>query len=231
MRPVEVVLMIRHLEQLGGRVLELGCGAGRITGYVIGLGGEVTGLDVSPGMITECRRRYPAGRFIEGDMADLSRFADDSLDVVIVGFNVLDVFSDARRRHTLREIHRVLVTDGLLIMSSHNRAYLAQVPSPAHVRRSDPLRFALDLGRVPRRIVRHRRLRALERDEPGYAIVSDGTHDFLFVHYFITPESQFAQLGEEGFAPLSCDDLDGEPLADGDRAPACPELHYVARAK
>jgi ubiquinone/menaquinone biosynthesis C-methylase UbiE len=108
LRPVEVLLLIRHREQLGGRVLELGCGAGRITGYLVALGREVTGLDVSSQMIAECRRRYPAGRFVDGDIEDLSQFADSSLDLVLAGFNVLDIFSDARRRHTLREIHRVL---------------------------------------------------------------------------------------------------------------------------
>jgi SAM-dependent methyltransferase len=231
LRPVEVMLVVRHREQLAGRVLELGCGAGRITGYLLALGREVTGLDVSPAMIAECRRRYPGGRFLEGDMADLSGFPNSSLDVVIVGFNVLDIFGDARRRQTLREIHRVLAPDGLLIMSSHNRAHLPLVPGPRHIRRSDPLRFTADLVRAPLRSVRHRRLRTLERNERGYAILSDGTHGFAFVHYFITPESQFRQLEEEGFEPLSCEDLDGEPLADGDRAPTCPELHYVARAK
>jgi SAM-dependent methyltransferase len=231
LRPVEVLLLIRHRDELVGRVLELGCGAGRITGYVTALGGEVTGLDVSPQMIAEARRRYPKGTFVEGDMADLSQFADGSLDVVIAGFNVLDVFDDERRRQTLRAVHRVLAAGGLLIMSSHNRGYLPRVVGPGHLRRSDPLRFAADLMRAPGRIGRHRRLMALERDEPGYAIVSDGSHGFTLAHYFITPESQFRQLEEEGFGPLSCEDLDGAEVGDGYLAPACPEIHYVARAK
>lgn len=231
LRPVEVLLLIRHREQLGGRVLELGCGAGRITGYLVALGREVTGLDVSPQMIAECRRRYPAGRFVEGDIEDLSQFADGSLAVVLAGFNVLDIFSDARRRQTLREIHRVLAPGGLLIMSSHNRAYLPHVPGPGHVRRSDPLRFAADLVRVPARVTRHRRLLELERDEAEYAIVSDGSHGFTLVHYFTTPESQFRQFEQEGFEPLSCQDLDGEPVGADYRAAACPELHYVAAAR
>lgn len=223
--------MVRHREELAGRVLELGCGAGRITGYLVDLGKEVTGLDVSPRMLDECRRRYPAGRFVEGNLEDLSQFAPASLDVVVAGYNVLDIFGDAQRRRTLGEIHRVLAPGGLLIMSSHNRAYLPQVQGPGHVRRADPLRIVVDLTRIPGRISRHRRLVALERDEPRYAIVSDGTGSFLMVHYYTTPESQFEQFEEEGFEPLSCDDLDGRPVSDGYRAPGCPELHYVARAK
>ena len=231
LRPVEVLLLIVHREQLAGRVLELGCGAGRITGYLVARGREVAGLDVSPAMIAECRRRYPEGRFDVGDMRDLSRFADDSLDVVIAGYNVLDVFSDALRRATLREIRRVLVPGGLIIMSSHNRAYLPRVTGPGYVRRSDPLRFAADLVRVPGRIRRHRQLVTLQRNEPDYAIVSDGSHGFTLVHYFTSAESQFRQFEQEGFAPLTCQDLDGQPLTDAYQAPSCPELHYVARAR
>jgi SAM-dependent methyltransferase len=231
LRPVEVLLMIRHRERLAGRVLELGCGAGRITGYLVALGTEVTGLDVSPRMLAECRRRYPAGRFIEGDLGDLSPFAEASLDVVVAGYNVLDIVGDAQRRRILGEIHRILTPGGLLIMSSHNRAYLPRVRGPGYVRRADPLRIAVDLTRVPGRITRHRRLVVLERDEARYAIVSDGTGDFLMVHYYTTPESQFQQFEEEGFEPLSCEDLDGRPVGGDYLAPGIPELHYVARAE
>ena len=34
LRPVEVLLLVRYQAALSGRVLELGCGAGRLTGYL-----------------------------------------------------------------------------------------------------------------------------------------------------------------------------------------------------
>lgn len=229
LRPVEVLLLVRHREELSGRVLELGCGAGRITGYLIELADEACGLDVSSRMVQECRRRYPAGRFAEGDMSDLSRFEDGSLDAVLAGWNVLDVFGDRQRRLTLREIHRVLRAEGLLIMSSHNRAYLERVSGPAHMRRSDPLRFVFDLIHAPRRIFRHRQLRKYERRDHDYAIVSDGTHEYSLVHYYTSPAAQYRQLEQEGFTPLLCADLDGQAVAGEHDARGCAELHYVAR--
>jgi len=172
LRPVEVMILIRHREDLSGRVLELGCGAGRIAGYLVEVAHELHGLDLSPRMVAECRRRYPGGHFQTGDMRHLSRFETGSFDAVLAGFNVLDVLGDEERRLTLREIGRVL------------------------------------------------------RD---YALVSDGAHGFMLVHYFITAAAQLRQLAEEGFEPVSCLDLDGRALASGESAPEVDELHYVAR--
>jgi SAM-dependent methyltransferase len=229
LRPVEVVLLVRYREDLSGRVLELGCGAGRITGYLVQLAREAYGIDLQPQMLAECRRRYPRGTFIQGDIRDLSRFEPGSLDAVIAGCNTLDIFSDEERRTMLREIRGVLRDGGLFVMSAHNRAYLPHVRGPAEIRTSDPLRFAWDLARAPRNLRRHRRLVALERDEREYAIVSDGAHGYSLVHYFITPPAQFRQLEEAGFEPISCSDLDGNVLASGDEAPHTVELHYAAR--
>src|SRR3954468_3863450 len=63
LRPPEVILLVRYREAFSHRFLELGCGTGRFAGYVIELGGDVLGIDISPEMVDFCRRRYPGGRF------------------------------------------------------------------------------------------------------------------------------------------------------------------------
>lgn len=229
LRPVETMLLARYGEDLAGTVLELGPGAGRVTGYLIQRARHVIGLDISPRMVQECARRHPEGEFHIGDMRDLSRFADAGFDAVVAANNVLDVFSDADRRACLAEMRRVLVPGGLLIFSSHNRASLPRVKGPTAVRRSDPARLAYDALNVPLRLARHRRLRALERETPGYAIVSDGSHGFTLVHYYIDPEAQRRQLAEAGFELLGCAALDGHLLGPGEAAADCSELHYTAR--
>ncbi len=230
LNPVEVLMLVRHRQDFCGRVLELGCGAGRITGYLVDIAAEATGLDLSSRMVEECRRRYPRGTFVQGDLRDLSRFTDGGFDAVLAGNNVIDVFSDTDRRAALREIRRVLKPEALFVMSSHNRAYLPHVARPTQVGGGAPVRLALDLLRVPRNVVRHRRLAALEENHSDYAIVSDGSHGFTLAHYYVMPADQIRQLEQEGFTVLGCADLDGRMLEAGDTAPTCSEIHYFARA-
>ena len=134
LRPVEATLLDRYRDALAGRVLELGCGAGRLTGHLCELAQIVHGVDISPAMVAYCRQTYPRGTFSEGDLRDLSRFESGSFDVVVAPFNVLDVLGDAERRRVLKEIRRILDSGGLLIMSSHNRGY-----APGSARQSVPI--------------------------------------------------------------------------------------------
>jgi hypothetical protein len=84
---------------------------------------------------------------------------------------------------------------------------------------------------MPIRVIRHRRLAALEHAEADYAIVNNDAHDFSLVHYFVSPEAQRRQLDDEGFEPLGVFDYEGRELGPGDTAADCVELHYVARAR
>jgi SAM-dependent methyltransferase len=57
----------------GGRVLDIGCGAGEpIARHLIEGGYEVTGADSSPAMIDLCRARFPDRTWIVADMRGLA---------------------------------------------------------------------------------------------------------------------------------------------------------------
>ncbi|HVT98661.1 MAG TPA: class I SAM-dependent methyltransferase [Acidobacteriaceae bacterium] len=63
----------------GGSALDLGCGGGLpISGYLIGQGRAVTGVDSSPPLIDLCRQRFPQQEWIVADMrtVDLARRFD-----------------------------------------------------------------------------------------------------------------------------------------------------------
>jgi 2-polyprenyl-3-methyl-5-hydroxy-6-metoxy-1,4-benzoquinol methylase len=54
----------------GGTVLDVGCGGSdRVVTSLATHGLQVTGVDASPTMISLCRERMPAGRWIVGDIA------------------------------------------------------------------------------------------------------------------------------------------------------------------
>lgn len=124
LRPVEVILLARHRDELSGRVLELGCGAGRILGYLAAIGNEVHGIDVSARMVEYCRRRYPDAHVHLADLRAMTDTVDGPFDAVLALDNVLDVVEPDQRRRALEDIRTLLRPGGALIFSSHNLAHV-----------------------------------------------------------------------------------------------------------
>lgn len=231
LRPVERLVLDRYRERFAGAVLELGCGAGRITGHLATLSDRVLAIDISPAMVDYCRRHYPSVTVEQGDLRDLTGLGAGAFDAVIAGNNVLDVLGDTDRRAALRDIGRVLAPGGIVVFSSHNRAYAPGARTLQRLKPRHLVRMARVLARLPARRRNRRRLAKLERDEPGYAIRNDSAHDFALVHYYVGRDAEAAQLAEEGFELLECLALDGERVAPGAPGERDPELHYVARRR
>lgn len=231
LRPAELAVLDRHREALSGRVLELGCGAGRLTGHLAGMARHVSAIDISAAMVERCHRRFPSVDATVGDLRDLSGFTDGSCDAVVAAYNVLDILDHAERRRVLREVHRVLPDGGLLVMSSHNEAYLPRNRKPTDVRARNPLRVAVNLRRMPGRVSNQRRLRRFERHEDEYSVAIDEALDFSVLHYYISPPAQVRQLATAGFETLEVLDEAGRTLEPGALAPESSEIHYVARRR
>lgn len=226
----EAALLARHRGALSGRVLELGSGAGRVTGHLLAVAREVVGLDISPTMLAHARAAYPAATFTDGDMKDLSRFADGSFDAVVAAANVIDVFDLEDRQVALAEMRRVLAPGGLLAMSSHNLAHAPLVAGPWAVRRDSARHALADLARVPYRVLNHRRLRHLGHVADGYGVVNDVSHNFGLLHLYVSREHEAAELATHGLALIETLDLEGAIVAAGDPAQCSSSLLYVAEA-
>ncbi len=244
--PVEVMLLVRYRELLSGRVLELGCGAGRLLGYLAALGGEVHGVDLSEAMVERCRQIYPDVKVEVGDMGQLGAVVQGRFDAILAVGNLLDIYDDDERRRVLAGLRPLLEPDGRLIFSSHNLAHLDRADGSggaghsragagagrAMVSRLSELsvrRVAGAVVRGPRRAANRRRLRGLAHRGAGYAIVNDESHDYALLHYYVGRDEQQRQLAELGYELLECLDPDGVPVGSGDSGRG-PWLHYVARA-
>lgn len=81
----------------GRRVLEIGCGTGRHTQKLAGLGNDVTALDLSPGMLAVARARPQLSdvSFIESDIFRFSVAPKDKFDAVIAAL-VLEHVDDLK---------------------------------------------------------------------------------------------------------------------------------------
>jgi SAM-dependent methyltransferase len=241
--PAEVVLLVRYRSAISGRVLEIGCGGGRVLGYLAALSREAHGVDISAAMVEHCRLRYPAARVQVGDAAHLTQVVQGPFDAIVAAANVLDVFEDVERRRVLSDIRALLGAGGLLIFSSHNLAALnastgTRPRLPWYVRGVQSLRSLVDrpptdfvhaLVRIPRRARNRRRLGGLQKHTSRYAIVNDDALDFGLLHYYIRRDDQERQLSEVGYELVECLDGDGRQVQHGNEGLGS-SLHYVARA-
>ncbi|MEA3054767.1 MAG: hypothetical protein QOD30_199 [Actinomycetota bacterium] len=227
LRAVETTILLRYRDDLAGRVLELGCGAGRLTGHLLDVASDVEVLDVSLTMLEACLGAYPAAHGVLGDIRDLSGFPDAAYDAIVAGYGLIDVVGDVDRRATLAEMRRMLVPNGLLVLSTHNRDAGADTPL-ARCRRGVRDFINVAVG-APRWIPNRLRLTKYEREEPGYAIWNDSSHDYGALHYYITRDDEQRQLADLGFAIETCLDLDGREVSAGARSTSA-ELHFLARS-
>jgi SAM-dependent methyltransferase len=103
------------------KVLDIGCGIGRIERVLASRVGAITAIDVSPGMIEEARRRcrgLPNVRFEQCNGRDLAAFADRSFDLVLAidSFPYLFAADPAIIAQHMRDAARLLRSGGALVI-------------------------------------------------------------------------------------------------------------------
>jgi SAM-dependent methyltransferase len=112
--PDDLRLIDDHLGRLTGPVLDLGCGPGHLSGFLDLTGSEVTGIDLVPEFIAHARQSYPAVRFEQGSLAELTR-PDASVAGVLAWFSLIHL-DPGELNGVLAEIHRVLAPGGALVV-------------------------------------------------------------------------------------------------------------------
>jgi SAM-dependent methyltransferase len=100
-----------------GRVGDVGCGPGHITGHLAGLGLDVEGVDLSAGMVTQARGLHPGLEFREGSMLNLD-VAEGAWGGIVAFYSLIHLPAEDVPR-ALREFHRVLRAGGWLLLSFH----------------------------------------------------------------------------------------------------------------
>jgi SAM-dependent methyltransferase len=111
----------------GDRVLDVGSGLGDLAAAAAGRGAEVTGVDLSWGMLAAARARHPGLTFVEGD-AEALPFADGAFDVVIGAF-VINHLPHPERG--VAEMRRVATRRVSLAMWAEDTAMFALVDGPS----------------------------------------------------------------------------------------------------
>ena len=86
------------------RVLDAGCGQGRIGGHLASVGHDVVGIDVDPVLIAEAQAVHPDARWLVGDLAELDLPAagiTEPFDAVVCAGNVMTFLAPSTRRDVL----------------------------------------------------------------------------------------------------------------------------------
>src|SRR5438067_1936860 len=100
-----------------GDVCDMGCGPGHVGRYLRDAGTTVFGVDLSPRMIEEARRRNPDISFKEGDMMALE-IPEATLAGVAAFYAIVNTPRESLPS-VFREICRVLKPGGLLLLAFH----------------------------------------------------------------------------------------------------------------
>ncbi len=103
------------IEQCPGPIIDLGCGSGNDTKYLLALGKQVISCDYAPNAIANIRRNFPEVTAMCFDMTEGLPFDDNFTELLIADLS-LHYFSEEVTRSLLNEIKRILTPDGYLLM-------------------------------------------------------------------------------------------------------------------
>ncbi|MBW4678089.1 MAG: class I SAM-dependent methyltransferase [Desmonostoc geniculatum HA4340-LM1] len=96
------------------QVLDLCCGSGQTTEFLVKLSQNVTGLDASPKSLQRARQNVPSASYVEA-FAEEMPFADNLFDVVHTSV-ALHEMQPQQLRKIINEVYRVLKPGGVFTL-------------------------------------------------------------------------------------------------------------------
>jgi SAM-dependent methyltransferase len=103
----------------GARILDAGCGTGRVGGFLAAAGHDVVGVDIDPELIAVALRDHPKSRWLVCDLADLDLPAAGipaEFEAAVCVGNVMTFLAPATRLPVLRRLRAHLRAEGRLVV-------------------------------------------------------------------------------------------------------------------
>jgi SAM-dependent methyltransferase len=118
-KPLDRELLDRFADAVRnvGPVCDVGCGPGHVTRYLHDRGVDVSGVDLSAGMVERARGLNPGIEFRQGDMAALAA-PDGSWAAIVLFYSIIHIPRDEVVA-VLRELKRTVRPGGCLFLAFH----------------------------------------------------------------------------------------------------------------
>ncbi|MFJ8078907.1 class I SAM-dependent methyltransferase [Streptomyces sp. NPDC096176] len=113
------------------RILDAGCGTGRIAIRLAELGHHCTGVDIDPSMLAVARRDAPTQEWLLGDLARLDTLGlPQGFDLVLAAGNVIPLLAPGTEPAVVRQLAAALRPGGLLVTGMGLDAAHLPLPEP-----------------------------------------------------------------------------------------------------
>jgi SAM-dependent methyltransferase len=114
----------------GARILDAGCGTGRVALRLAELGYDCAGVDVDPSMLEVARARGPALPWYEADLTALDLAGEGPFDLVVSAGNVMPLLAAGTGPAVVANLAAMLVAGGLLVAGFGLDAAHLPIPEP-----------------------------------------------------------------------------------------------------
>ena len=169
----------RAMRFVRGRVLDVGCGAGRVCLHLQERGLDVVGIDISPGAVEVCRRRGVLdARVCRIEDVDATLGMFDT--IVMLGNNFGLFASKTKARRILRRFHTLTTDRGRIVAETRD---IYNTEDPDHLGYHERNRRRARMAGQIRMRVRHRKLKTpwfdylmVSREELEQLLAGTGWH-------------------------------------------------------
>ncbi|MGN6607473.1 MAG: DUF480 domain-containing protein [Jatrophihabitans sp.] len=113
--------LLHHVARLAGDhpIVEVGCGPGHVTAFLADAGNDAVGIDLTPAMVDEARRRFPDGDYQVGDLRSLMRPRnDDGWGAVLAWYSLIHLAA-SELPGAVTSLARPTRSDGWVLAALH----------------------------------------------------------------------------------------------------------------